>query len=83
MFAYYVYQYSTGISAAVAIADRIRNEGEEAAGDYRQALRLGGKEYPVDVLKRAGVDVTTSEYIKTAIDVYGDLLDDAAEIVYN
>jgi oligoendopeptidase F len=83
MFAYYVYQYSTGISSAVAIVDRIREEGEVAAEDYRQALRVGGSEYPVEVLKHAGVDVTTSEYLETALSTYGDLLDEAGSMVYD
>ena len=52
---YYVYQYATGISAATAIVERVREEGADAAADYRAALELGGSEYPVDVLARAGV----------------------------
>jgi oligoendopeptidase F len=83
MFAYYVYQYSTGISSAVAIVDRIREEGEAAAEDYREALRMGGSEYPVEVLKHAGVDVTKSEYLETALHTYSDLLDEAGSMVYD
>jgi oligoendopeptidase F len=71
---YYVYQYATGISAATAIVERIREEGETAAADYRAALELGGSEYPVDVLARAGVDVTTREPVASAIGVYDDLV---------
>ncbi|MFB6134895.1 MAG: oligoendopeptidase F, partial [Halanaeroarchaeum sp.] len=55
---YYVFQYSTGMSAAIAIADRIRSTGATAAEDYLDALRLGGSEYPLDVLETAGVDMT-------------------------
>ncbi|MFB6168304.1 MAG: oligoendopeptidase F [Haloferacaceae archaeon] len=71
---YYVYQYATGISAATAVVERIREEGEPAAADYRAALELGGSEYPVDVLARAGVDVTTREPVASAIGVYDDLV---------
>ena len=74
---YYVYQYATGISAATAIVERVREEGEPAAADYRAALKLGGSEYPVDVLSRAGVDATSPDYVETAIETYGDLVDEA------
>jgi oligoendopeptidase F len=71
---YYVYQYATGISAATAIVERVREEGADAAADYRAALELGGSEYPVDVLARAGVDVTTREPVEAAVGVYDDLV---------
>ena len=71
---YYVYQYATGISAATAIVERVREEGEDAAADYRAALELGGSEYPVDVLARAGVDATTRDPVEAAIGVYDDLV---------
>jgi oligoendopeptidase F len=71
---YYVYQYATGISAATAIVERIREVGGPAAADYRAALELGGSEYPVDVLARAGVDVTTREPVESAVGVYDDLV---------
>ena len=78
---YYVYQYSTGISAATAIVERIREEGEPAAADYREALRLGGSAYPLDVLETAGVDMTTAQPIEDALDVYGTYLDEMASLV--
>jgi oligoendopeptidase F len=80
---FYVYQYATGIASAVAIVDRIREDGEAAATDYREALRLGGSEYPVEVLAQAGVDVTRSDYMQTALATYGDLLDEASSLVYD
>ncbi|UWG46537.1 Oligoendopeptidase F [Halanaeroarchaeum sp. HSR-CO] len=78
---YYVFQYSTGMSAAVAIADRIRSEGESAAEDYLDALRLGGSEYPISVLETAGVDMTSPEPIQTALDVYDEQLDEMAALL--
>ncbi len=78
---FYVYQYSTGISAAVAIVEKIREEGESAAADYRAALEAGGSEYPIDVLDIAGIDMTSPEPIESALSVYGDRLDDAAELM--
>ena len=71
---YYVYQYATGIAAATAIVERVREDGASAAADYRAALELGGSEYPVDVLARAGVDVTTPEPVESAVAVYDDLV---------
>jgi len=73
---YYVYQYSTGISAATAIVDRILDEGDAAAADYRDALEMGGSAYPVDVLQTAGVDMTTAGPIEDALAVYGTYLDE-------
>ncbi|MFC7096934.1 oligoendopeptidase F [Halobaculum marinum] len=78
---YYVYQYSTGISAAAAIVDRIEREGEVAAEEYREALRAGGSEYPIDVLDIAGIDMTDSGSIESAIAVYDDYLDEAAALL--
>jgi oligoendopeptidase F len=78
---FYVYQYATGISAAAAIVERILDEGEPAAADYRAALRLGGREYPLEVLRTAGVDLTDSEPIERALAVYGDYLDEAASLL--
>jgi oligoendopeptidase F len=80
---FYVYQYATGIASAVAIVDRIREDDEDAAADYREALRMGGSDYPVDVLAQAGVDVTDPAYLETALHTYGDLLDEAAAMVHD
>ncbi|MFB6122971.1 MAG: oligoendopeptidase F [Haloferacaceae archaeon] len=78
---YYVYQYSTGISAATAIAERILDEGESAAAEYRDALRLGGSAYPLDVLDAAGVDMTSPTPVEEAIGVYDDFLDEMASLL--
>jgi oligoendopeptidase F len=78
---YYVYQYATGISAAVAIVDQILAEGDDAAAAYREALSLGGSEYPMDVLRTAGVDMTTSEPIDSALGVYDEYLGRMAELL--
>jgi oligoendopeptidase F len=78
---YYVYQYATGISAAVAIVDQILSEGDDAAAAYREALALGGSEYPMDVLHTAGVDMTSSEPIDAALGVYDEYLGRMAELV--
>ncbi|WP_128476646.1 oligoendopeptidase F [Halorussus pelagicus] len=78
---YYVYQYSTGISAAVALADGILNEGEEAADRYLQFLQSGSREYPLELLETAGVDMSSPEPIQRALDVYDDYLDEMESLV--
>jgi oligoendopeptidase F len=67
---YYVYQYATGISAANAIVDRILDEGEPAAEDYLAFLRKGSREYPLELLRGAGVDMASPEPVESAIDAY-------------
>ncbi|MFH5799720.1 oligoendopeptidase F [Haladaptatus sp. CMAA 1911] len=74
--AYYVYQYSTGISAAVALADKILKEGEPAAERYLDFLSNGSREYPLELLRGAGVDMSSPEPIQRALDVYGEQLDE-------
>jgi len=78
---YYVYQYATGISAAVAIVERILEGGEDAAAAYRDALALGGSEYPMDVLRTAGVDMTSPTPIESALGVYDEYLGQMADLL--
>ncbi|MEF8937912.1 MAG: oligoendopeptidase F [Halovenus sp.] len=73
--AFYVFQYSTGISAAVALVEAIREEGEPAAERYREFLRSGSHGYPLELLDQAGVDMTESEPIEQALNVYDQYLD--------
>ncbi|WP_327053195.1 oligoendopeptidase F [Halomicrococcus gelatinilyticus] len=79
--AYYVYQYSTGISAAVALADGILEEGEPAAERYLEFLERGSREYPLELLETAGVDMSSPEPIQRALDVYDEHLDQMADLV--
>ena len=57
--AFYVYQYATGLTAAIALASAIRDEGEPARRRYLDLLASGGKDYPLNLLAAAGVDLTT------------------------
>ena len=79
--AFYVYQYSTGISAAVALAQNILEEGEPAAERYREFLASGSREYPLELLETAGVDMTSSDPIDAAIDTYDEFLDEFADLI--
>ncbi len=77
---FYVFQYATGISAAVAIAADIIENGQPAADRYIDFLSLGSSEYPMDLLETAGVDMTTAAPIESAIDVYHDRLDQYEQV---
>lgn len=72
---YYVYQYSTGISGANALARRIRSGVPGAAAAYRQFLSAGGSRYPIDALASAGVDLATPEPVEAAFEVLADYVD--------
>lgn len=72
---FYVYQYSTGISAANALADRVLKEGPEAAEDYKKFLRAGGSMYPLDSLKMAGIDMSSPEPVERAFSVLEGFVD--------
>jgi oligoendopeptidase F len=77
---FYVYQYATGLSAAVAIVDRI--EADPAAAEaYLDALALGGSEYPLDVLRTAGVDMAEPAPVETAIAEYDRRIEEMAALL--
>ncbi len=73
--AFYVYKYATGISAAIALAAKVVNEGESARQAYLDFLKLGGSKFPLDELLDAGVDMASPEPIKLAIDRFEQLVD--------
>ncbi len=73
---YYVFQYATGYSAAIALSRRILREGEPAVKDYIQFLSGGCSKSPIDLLKGAGVDMTSSEPVEQALSLFGELLDE-------
>ena len=73
---YYVFQYATGYSAAIALSRRILQEGEPAVKDYLQFLSGGCSKCPIDLLKGAGVDMTSSDPVDQALELFGELLDE-------
>ncbi len=73
---YYVFQYATGFSAAVAIANRIIAEGESAVADYKRFLSSGGSADPISLLKIAGVDMSTPKPVNEALAYFGSLVDE-------
>lgn len=78
---FYVYQYATGYSAAIALSNRILKEGEPAVKDYLHFLSSGACDDPVSLLKKAGVDMSTAQPIKEALEVFGSLLDEIEKLL--
>ncbi len=78
---YYVYQYATGFSAASALANQILTEGEPAVERYINFLKAGSSDYPIEVLKKAGVDMTTKEPIYQALKVFEHMLDEMERLL--
>lgn len=72
--AFYVYKYATGIISALAIADRILNEGKPAVEDYFKFLSSGGSDSPVELLKIAGVDLTDKKPFESAFKTFEKVL---------
>lgn len=64
---FYVYKYATGMASAIALVRRILQDGEPARRRYLDLLRAGGNGYPLDLLRRAGVDLTTAEPVSVAL----------------
>lgn len=78
---YYVYQYATGFSAAIALSNRILKEGASAVADYLGFLSGGSSKTPIELLKGAGVDMTTPEPTAQALAYFDELVDEFADAV--
>ncbi len=78
---YYVFQYATGYSAAIALSRRILAEGEPAVKDYLGFLSGGCSKSPIDLLKGAGVDMTSPEPVNAALQLFGELIDEMEALV--
>lgn len=78
---FYVYQYATGFSAAVALGHRILTEGEPAVRQYLNFLRAGSSDDPLPLLRAAGVDMTTPGPIHSAMSVFAKLLDEMENLL--
>jgi oligoendopeptidase F len=72
---FYVYQYATGISASAALARQIIEEGEPAVQRYRRFLTSGSSDYSINLLRDAGVDLSTPQPIQQALDTFAGYLD--------
>ena len=78
---FYVYQYATGYSAAIALSQRILKEGAPAVKDYIEGFLMGGcSADPITLLKRAGVDMSTTKPVTDALALFGDLIKQMDEL---
>ena len=78
---FYVFQYATGFSAAIALSQRIIKEGEPAVKDYLKFLSSGSSADPISLLKIAGVDMNSPEPVAQALELFGKLIDELDELL--
>lgn len=78
---YYVFQYATGFAAASALADKIVNGTEQDKADYLNYLRAGSSDYPLNVIAKAGVDMTSADYLTAAFAVFEKRLTELEALV--
>ncbi|MGM7680873.1 oligoendopeptidase F [Cytobacillus sp. Hm23] len=78
---YYVFQYATGFSAATALSKQILDEGQPAVDRYMDFLKAGSSDYPIEVLKKAGVDMTSSTPVKEACQVFEEKLNEMEQLL--
>lgn len=78
---FYVYQYATGFSAAMALSRRILKEGKPAVEDYLKFLSGGCSTDPISLLKIAGVDMSTPDPVNSALETFGELITELEELV--
>ncbi len=79
--AFYVYKYATGISASIALADKVLNGNEADRNAYLSFLKSGGSKYPIESLKLGGVDMSKKESVEKAIKHFAKLLDELERII--
>ena len=79
---FYVYQYATGFSAAIALSKKIFEEGESAVEAYKSFLKGGSSKYPLDLLLMAGVDMRQKKPVEDALDIFRKYLDEMERLVY-
>jgi oligoendopeptidase F len=73
--AFYVYQYATGYSAAMAVSKAIMEKGDAAAGPYLEFLKSGSSDYPINVLRTAGVDMSAPKPVEDAMAIFQGLVE--------
>ena len=79
--AFYVYKYATGLSAAIALSQRVLNGGEQELNDYLSFLKGGCSKYPLDLLRDAGVDLEKPEPVDTALKRFEELVTELDELL--
>jgi len=79
--AFYVYKYATGLSAAIALSERVVSGGKQELGDYLSFLKGGCSKWPLDLLKDAGVDMTSPAPVETALTRFERLVGELDELL--
>jgi oligoendopeptidase F len=79
--AFYVYKYATGLSAAIALSQRVLDGGKSELNDYLNFLRGGCSKYPLDLLRDAGVDLQQPQPVDTALRHFGDLVEQLDKLI--
>ena len=79
--AFYVYKYATGLSAAIALSERVTSGGKKELNDYLSFLKGGCSKWPLDLLKDAGVDMTKPEPVQTALDYFERLVGELDDLL--
>ena len=76
---FYVYQYATGYGAAIAIVKQLQIGGSQARDKYLELLKAGESDYPIEILKKAGVDLSTPGPVREALEFFETLVDKMEE----
>jgi oligoendopeptidase F len=78
---FYVFQYATGFSSAVSLAEKIVDQGQPAVDKYLNFLSAGSSEYPLDILKEAGADMLSGEPVRAALEKFDQLVDEMTRLM--
>ncbi len=78
---FYVYQYATGFSAAIALTDQILKEGKPAVDRYLEFLSSGSSDYPIDILRKAGADMETKDPVSNAMKIFKDGVEELEKLM--
>jgi oligoendopeptidase F len=79
--AFYVYKYATGLSAAIALAERVTQGGDKERNDYLNFLKGGSSKFPLDLLRDAGVNMESPQPVNTALDHFSRLVEELDELL--
>jgi oligoendopeptidase F len=79
--AFYVYKYATGISAAIALSQRVLQGGDKELSDYLTFLKGGSSKFPLDLLRDAGVDMEQPQPVATALKHFQSLVSELSELL--
>ncbi len=78
---YYVYQYATGFAASEALANKVKNEGATAVDRYLNFLKAGSSDYPINILKSAGVNMNSPEPVQAISDRMNQVLNEMENLL--